>query len=101
MRSGLQGFHASHGVKDHVGRYGIGDVGHVRPSCRLAQRRRKGFAVEGNAKLCQPHRRAQRDEECAKLARFFLLPVQHELHQRTVGDQIAVQELRLHVREQL
>lgn len=53
--------------------------------------------VKRHVHFGERHGRAQRDEKRAKLSRLVGLPIQHELNQRAVGNQIAMQVIPLDV----
>lgn len=70
---------------------------HIRPGCGFNERVvQRGF-VKRHVHFGERHGRAQRDEKRAKLSRLVGLPIQHELNQRAVGNQIAMQVIPLDV----
>ena len=74
---------------------------HVGAGCRLDECIVKRGAFERNIHLRQRDRRAEGDEEAAQFACLFFLTIQHELNQRTVGDEVAVQIIALDMLEML
>lgn len=91
----IQSLDAAHGVKDHILRNGVGDMLHVGTGCRLDECIVKRGTFERNIHLRQRDRRTEGDEEASQFACLFFLTIQHELNQRTVGDEVAVQIIAL------
>ena len=78
-KNGSERFDAPHGVKHHVLRDGVGDMRHIRPGGGLDQRVVQRGLFQRHAHLGERHRRTQRNEEGAKLARLVELAVHREL----------------------
>ena len=66
-----------------------------------AERRFKRRAIKQHVHLRKRHRCAERLQKSAQLARLLRPAVQHQLHQRAVGDQVAVQTALLHMGKEL
>ena len=98
---GLQGFYARHGIKNHIWRDGIGDMGHVRACRGLNERSIKFGALKRNVHITQGYRRSKRPQEALQLLGLCLLAIEHQLNKRAIGDQIAVQAIGFHMLKEL